>query len=276
MKVDFIVIGAMKAGTTSLYETLKDHPEISFSKVKETHFFSKSTDWKKELPKYHELFEKGEGMIYGEASTSYAFRPQHQNVAEKIYAYNPNMKLIYIVRNPINRSISHYMHSFAKGYTKLSIDEEVKNNAQIIQVSRYYYQIKPYLELFGREQIYFIDFKDFIKDRQSVLKDLADFLGIDPDPLLQIQEQHANPTIGVVKLHPRFGKFIQWMDPFLKLWPERFRLFVKKLIVNKNRVFQEKPKMKEHTKQKIIESIEPEIPKLEKLLDKDLSSWTDC
>ena len=61
MKVDFIIIGAMKCGTTSLAEILKCHPDISFSKIKEPHFFHRAKDWRKELDQYHKLFNKSEG-----------------------------------------------------------------------------------------------------------------------------------------------------------------------------------------------------------------------
>ncbi|WP_347839088.1 sulfotransferase domain-containing protein [uncultured Draconibacterium sp.] len=274
MKVDFIIIGAMKAGTTSLYELLKEHPQISFSKIKETHFFSQTSNWQKNIASYHKLFsEKEGGKLLGEASTSYAFRPHYKNVAEKIYNYNPDMKIIYIVRNPIDRSISHYMHSFSKGYTKLTIDEEIKSREHIIQVSRYFYQIEPYLKLFGKEQILFIDFEDFIKSKKEVLDKLAYFLNIDKKPFSTTHKLHANPTLGVIKLSPKFGRFINWFEPVIKLFPEHFRFLVKKMVVSKKRVFQEKPKMNVNTKQAIIEAIKPEIPELEKLMGKDLSKW---
>lgn len=115
MKVDFIILGAMKAGTSTLYEILKNHPEISFCKEKEPHFFSITTDWRNETEKYHKLFNKEKGKIYGEASTSYSLYPEcNLNIWHDIYAYNKKMKFIYIVHNPIDRVVSHYMQYYLK------------------------------------------------------------------------------------------------------------------------------------------------------------------
>ncbi|MDX8338069.1 sulfotransferase domain-containing protein [Draconibacterium sp. IB214405] len=275
MKVDFIIIGAMKAGTTSLYEVLKAHPDISFSKIKEAHFFSTTKNWEKDLPKYHKLFKEEEGKLYGEASPSYSAMPEFQNSAKIIHAYNPEMKIIYMVRNPIDRSISHYMHIFERGYTNLPIDEAFEKNPQIVKSSCYFYQVKPYLELFGKEQIFFIDFEDYIKDRKRVLKELSGFLEIDPEPLVNLKEIHANRTVGGYKLHPRYDKLLHRVGPLVELWPSGLKLFIKRLLSNKKRVFKEKPRIKEQTKQKILDAVKPEIPGLEKLLGKDLSNWID-
>ena len=264
----------MKAGTTSLYEVLKTHPNISFSKIKETHFFSKTEDWRTDLPKYHKLF-KEDGKLHGEASPSYSAMPEFKNPAEKIHAYNPEMKIIYMLRNPIDRSISHYMHRFERGYTELSIDEAIEKTPHIIKSSCYYFQIKPYLDLFGRDQILFIDFDDYIKDRNRVLEKLAGFLSIDSYPFVEMKEVHANRTLGGYKLHPRYDKLLHRVGPLVERWPGGLKLFIKRLLSNKKRVFQEKPQISGMTKRKILDAVKPEIPELETLLGKDLSKWIE-
>ncbi|MDZ7821446.1 MAG: sulfotransferase [Candidatus Marinimicrobia bacterium] len=116
MKVDFIILGAAKCGTTTLYRILKDHPDINFCREKEPDFFSKTEDWKTHLADYHKLFREEEGKIYGEASHSYTAYPRFNlNIWEDIHAYNPGMKFIYIVRDPVDRFISSYMQDYQRG-----------------------------------------------------------------------------------------------------------------------------------------------------------------
>src|SRR5690349_21805688 len=112
MKVNFIILGAMKCGTSSLSKILSLHPDISFSQPKEPDFFSKNNDWKNKLHEYHSLFPK-KAMLYGDGSTSYTKYPAYNlSIWDDIYEYNNNMKFIYLIRNPIERTISHYVHLY--------------------------------------------------------------------------------------------------------------------------------------------------------------------
>ena len=123
MKVDFFIVGAPKAGTTSLYHYLNEHPEISMSSQKEPDYFS-DADIQNEgmyygknridtIKKYHSLFDdNSESKLKGEASVSYLF---YKNVPQKIKAYNPDSKIIIMLRNPIERAFSHYLMDYRLG-----------------------------------------------------------------------------------------------------------------------------------------------------------------
>ena len=178
-KVDFMLIGAMKCGTSTLAQILKSHPDIGFCKIKEPHFFSKTENWRDNIDKYHDLFNFKEGKIFGEASTTYTQYPTFNlEIWNDIFNYNPQMKFIYLVRNPVDRAISHYMHIYERGYTNNSIEETLRN-LHILKPGLYFTQIKPFIDEFGNERVLIIDFDDLINDREALLKKISNFLEIE-------------------------------------------------------------------------------------------------
>lgn len=112
-----LIIGAMKCGTTSLYNYLAQHPEISACTYKEPSFFSTESNWSKGFEWYYDLWnwDKNRHKIALEASTSYTRIHEYSNAAEKIAAVDKNFKFIYIMRNPIKRIESHYTYEQALG-----------------------------------------------------------------------------------------------------------------------------------------------------------------
>ena len=106
---NLVIIGAMKAGTTSLHYYLNLHPEISMSKVKEPAFFIEERNWRKGIKRYSSLFTNQTSVV-GEASTEYTKYPHFKEVPAKMHSTIPEAKLIYLVRDPIVRILSEYMH----------------------------------------------------------------------------------------------------------------------------------------------------------------------
>jgi hypothetical protein len=120
MKVTFIIIGAQKCGTTTLFNLLNKHSSLIGSSDKEPHFFSTSKNWRQQLSDYHSLFEEQNNALYFEDSTTYTFYPlRNLRIWDDIYDNNPAMKFIYLVRKPTSRIISSYMHTYERGYTDL-------------------------------------------------------------------------------------------------------------------------------------------------------------
>ena len=102
MRVDFMMIGAQKAGTTSLAAQLAAHPQICFCREKEPGYFHKTDDWTAGLDQYHSLYSPTPGQLCGEASTYYTFFPEFCETHKRLYDYNPALKLIYVVRQPVH------------------------------------------------------------------------------------------------------------------------------------------------------------------------------
>ena len=136
MKVDFFIVGAPKAGTTSLYYYLNEHPEIEMSTQKETDFFSDSAIQKQglyygknridTLEKYHNLFPTTQEKKYGEASVSYLF---YEDVPEKIKAYNSKGKIIIMLRNLVDRAFSHYLMDYRLVLISSTLEEVIESRS---------------------------------------------------------------------------------------------------------------------------------------------------
>ncbi len=102
MLVDFMIVSAQKCGTTSLASQLAQHPDICFSRTKEPDYFNANSDWQSRLVQYHQLFDPQPEQLCGEASTMYTFLPEYMDTHVRLHAYNSNLKLIYIMRDPVD------------------------------------------------------------------------------------------------------------------------------------------------------------------------------
>jgi len=189
--VDFIMIGAMKAGSTTLADYLANSSEVCFSSNKEPQYFSRHfDDWS--LQKYHELWSDP-SMVCGEGSTCYSRWPKYQGVAKRIYEYNPKMKFVYILRHPIKRAYSHYVHNVVKGeFDYKSFDDALEKSDEIITSSQYMLQLKEYLQYFPAEQFLLVDFDDMVRSNHKVLNDIEEFLGVEKSEATQLETKHSN------------------------------------------------------------------------------------
>ncbi|MEA3469299.1 MAG: sulfotransferase, partial [Thermodesulfobacteriota bacterium] len=115
MKPNFFLIGAARSGTTSLHKYLEAHPEIFMSEVKEINYFSNNRYWEKGINWYESHFKTATEKIRGEASTSYTNYPLIKDVPKRLFHYLPDAKFIYILRDPIDRFLSHYLHRIRRG-----------------------------------------------------------------------------------------------------------------------------------------------------------------
>jgi hypothetical protein len=182
MKPNFFIIGAARSGTTSLYLYLEQHPDIYFPEVKELNFFSNPRYWNKGLDWYESRFNPQNTGVprLGEASTSYTRAPFSQGVPEKIASYAPDAKFIYIVRNPIDRFISHHLHRVQVGQETRSISNIIANliNEDFAWQGCYNYQIEQFLKFFNPDQIYVVSMEELSQSPDSLVKKIFQFLGV--------------------------------------------------------------------------------------------------
>lgn len=179
---DFLVIGAMKAATTSLYEDLKRHPGIFLPLDKEPEdLASDEVLTPRGLQGYARLFRDARpGQLVGEASTAYSKRPDVEGVAERARALmGERLKIIYMVRDPIERMVSHYRHDWLEGAVVGAIGETLLREPRYVNYSRYHYQLEPWILAFGWDQILVVRFEDYTRDRVTALSRILHFLGVD-------------------------------------------------------------------------------------------------
>ena len=214
-KPNLFIVGAPKSGTTFLYERLKNNEELFFPKIKELNFFSYNIlnkksyyrDFKiKEKKKYLKFYNFDKKKYYADCSVSYFAFPV---VAKNIYDFNPNAKIIIIVRDPYKRAFSHYLMDKRMGYAKKDFIKYISNEMeypfhyhQYINNSLYYKNIKNYEELFGKSNVLVLNLEKIEKD----LGRIYSFLNIEK----RLQDINFNEVVNQSKA-PRniFGKFLQ-------------------------------------------------------------------
>lgn len=280
MKVDFMIIGAQKSGTTSLYRLLEQHPSLCFSKTKEPNFWC-DKDWSKGIDAYHSLFQQKENVLYGEASTSYTLLPFKEisggsangrfssdklpykltniGIWDDLYEYNPSLKFIYIVRRPFERIVSNYKHFYQRGYINSGLDDAVVSERFLIDFTRYYTQISPYLERFGKENVLLLNFDDLKNNQLGIVKQVTEFLGINMSSIPD-KAVHANKTT-TSKTHYYFDRL---PGIFVRLLP-----FIAK------RKLKGKPVLSETSKKIVATMLKHEIDMLGKIMGKDLHHWLE-
>lgn len=178
---DFIIIGAMKCGTTSLYHYLREHPEVFMPARKELDFFTQEINWPKGIGWYERQFAGWEGArSVGEASTTYTKYPRHKDVPKRMAEHLPDARLIYLLRHPIERIRSHYLHRVATGGERVDINQAVIEKPFYVDFSRYAMQMEQYLDHYPHERIMIVRTEELRNEQTSTLEKLYSWLGVDP------------------------------------------------------------------------------------------------
>jgi Sulfotransferase domain len=177
-KPDFIIIGAMKCATSSLHTQLAQQPGIFMSTPKEPNFFSDDKEYARGISWYQSLFQEAQpGDISGESSTHYTKLPNYSLCVERLSSYLPNVKLIYVMRHPIDRLISHYIHQWSQNVFTCDINQTVDQYQELIAYSCYTRQLEPYINVYGKENILPVFFEAVKAHPQRELEKIARFIG---------------------------------------------------------------------------------------------------
>jgi hypothetical protein len=181
MLPNFLIIGASKAGTTSLWAYLREHPQVFMCEPKELHFFVADMNWSRGLRWYEQHFEDaGDAIAVGEACGAYARYPMRRGVPARIAEVIPDARLIYLVRHPIKRMISNYILNVRLGVEReSSLERALFTDPQYLDASRYTMQIEQYLPYFDREQLLIVQSEDLSEDRGLTLERIFEFLRVD-------------------------------------------------------------------------------------------------
>jgi Sulfotransferase family len=174
---DFIVIGAMKSATTTLHEQLARQPGILMSRPKEPNFFSDDRMYARGWRWYSSLFASAaEDDLRGESSTHYTKLPDYPRTVARMVRDLPQVKLIYVMRHPIDRLMSQYMHELTTGRIKVDIHDAIERHDELIEYGRYAMQLGPYVDAYGFENILPVFFPRLVRHSQSELERIGRFL----------------------------------------------------------------------------------------------------
>jgi hypothetical protein len=186
------LIGAMKSGTNYLRKLLDLHPSVFMAEVDEPSYFVDPRELKAIWPEmwahgywrdegnYLRLFEAaGEAAILGEASTNYTKRPLVTGVAERLHGFNRDARLIYLLRDPVERAISHYWHMVRYHSEYRPIAVAMREDPQYVSVSHYAMQLEPFRERFGLDRIVVLTYEQLVSDPGATMQSLYRWLGLD-------------------------------------------------------------------------------------------------
>jgi len=291
MKLDFICIGAQKAGTTTLHEILKQHPDIYLPERKEAHFFDqeerfqKGTDWW-----WNNFFANNykNQRVKGVITPEYLY---FKEVPNRIYtAFGADTKIIVILRDPIDRAYSHYLMSKRRGYEKLSFEEAIfaepnriqqgefeRNHFSYIDRGRYLEQLKRYYSLFNPDNILTLVFEEDIKlNLQENVQKIEHFLNVDPLVLnTKIKSNQASEPKSM-RLVSFLHQSNKYRSLFAKLIPsDNLKYKIKTFLVSIN----QKPSKQSSILTKSLKDslfnqyFSDEVKQIELLIGRDLECW---
>ena len=267
---NFIICGTQKRGTTALYHYLREHPEIYMSEKKEVHFFD--LNWNKGLNWYEKHFKVTSGAkAIGEASPFYMYL---EEVPERIHEILPDAKLIFILRNPVDRAYSHYWHEVKLGFEYLTFEEAIKKEEErlsdgtIFSKQHYSYkdrgkyieQIKRFMKYFSKDQILILLNDDLKKNPVNVMRKVFEFLEVDPN--FTSPNWHVPHYVGK---QPRIWR-LQRLKAKIPI------SFVHGLIDRAN-LKPGYPPVGPQIRMKLIEYFKPYNKELEKFLGRKLDNW---
>ncbi len=297
---NFLVIGAPKTGTSSLYHYLNQHPQIYMSSNKEPHFFAfegKRPDFcgpgdegawinrgsVPELPAYEALFDGvSDEKAIGEASTMYLYLPQ---AAPRIRQYIPDAKLIAILRHPVDRAYSHFLHlrreareplrDFSKALREEQqrIDKHWSPVWHYQNVGFYGEQLQRYFDQFEREQIRVYLYEEWQKNPQAIVSEIFQFLGVDPIFSPDMSVKHNVSSF--VHKNKAWHDFLTGSNPLktvLKaIIPANIRKPISAKAYRKN--MEPPSQLHKEIRQEAIEIFRSDLLKLQDIIEKDISHW---
>ena len=274
LKPNFLIPGSGRSGSSFLHSCLMQHPQIFFSTIKEPSYFSKYYDLGHEWYLKKHFMSKKKFPIVGEASTQYFYRVK---ATKRIYEFNPDFKLVFIIRNPVFRAFSNYNREVQMWGEYRSFEEIIKNDDRYTWPAMYYSHLSRYLKYFSKSQLKVIVFERFIKNVEKHLKEICIFLNINPNFKFNPGSFRQNPS--KMPISPKLQKYnkkyfeLNRREPLLA---QAFRVGCRSLINFSNHLLyksREFPKMKEATQKFLKDFFNEEILKLEELLDEDLTIW---
>jgi hypothetical protein len=206
---NLFLIGAMKSGTSYLSELLGAHPAIFMSAEKEPTYFVDPSVLRQDWPRmweqgywrsedrYLSLFAAaGQAAVIGEGSTCYSKLPTYAHVAERILDFSPQARFIYIMRDPIERTISHYWHFVGSSRERRPMPVAIRSNPEYTDVSYYARQLGEYLQHVGRERIFVLTFEELLTNPAEQMSRIYAWLGVDSSfPLPDIPARHVTPAV---------------------------------------------------------------------------------
>ena len=303
-KPNFFIVGAPKCGTTSLCRYLKQHPDVFIPDLKEPNYFSYDLATKRirsrmALRDYLNLFKDANSKAIGEGSTQYLYS---QIAAQEIYNFNPDAKIIIMLRNPVDFLYSYHnqcLLTLAEDIQDLKsaleaeperragkrIPKECRGEATLFysELAKFAEQVQRYYDLFGRDRVQIIIFDDFKANTAQVYRSTLKFLAVDPEFKPEFKVYNSRQKVRNQSLYRAYMNF-KWTALKIGRWlkPLPFHALIKRVarnIINsaylKNLLRQnESSTIEPELREQLIVKFTPEVVKLSQIINRDLTNWT--
>ncbi len=274
---NLIVIGAQKCGTTSLHYYLGLHPEIFMSREKELVYFIEELNWSKGIDWYRSRFASN-APVLGESSTGYSHCTVFPGVPERMHHVVPEARLIYVLRDPVERILSSYIHTWASGEEKRPLNEALKEpeSSPYVLRSMYYRQLEQYLPYFPDSRILIITAEALLgKDRLSTLKKVFAFLEVD--------DSFWSKRFALTWHETRFKRKNTRVGELLEAWPlkEKLRFLpfevrgaAERLLLLPFSRRVNRPLLGEGLQEGVVRVLKPDIDRLRSHTGQRFSEWS--
>jgi hypothetical protein len=297
---NFLMIGAAKSGTSAIYRQLRHHPDVFMSHIKEPSFFAlQGHDLHfagpgdmdalgacavNNLDEYSRLFEAGRGAaVVGEASNIYLYSPAAPRAIKEML---PNVKMIAVLRDPVERAFSAYLMMLRDGRESLPLDqalEQAEDRAekgwtyfwQYQRLGLYAKQLKRYFELFPREQILTLLYDDFLINPADFMDRVCTFLGVEPWTFSNIKANVSRDPTKWRTVRSSLLRDVMNVDSGLK---RVVRKAVPRRMFNRTgaairRMNMAVPRLDAPTREKLVAYYQEDMAELERLTGHDLTRW---
>jgi hypothetical protein len=266
---NLLVIGAMKCGTTSLHRYLRLHPDIEMSAPKELNYFVEQLQWGLGPEWYRSHFDP-RARIRGESSVHYTNFPRFDGVPARIHKLMPEVRLVYMVRDPIERMLSHYVHNRAGGYERLPAEEALSRPSSYVDRSRYFLQLERYLEHFDPSQILITTQEDLNVRRRETLARVFAFLGVDAafdSPQFEREWETGQGKGRRFSVLDRLARLpgMRVFDKSYDHLPENVLWLIERIAYSPRGGAIEKPEISEELREQLRQTFRPDVAQLEAL-----------
>ena len=275
---DVIGIGAEKCGTTSLHYYLKAHPEIGVQRSKEMRFFVDGAGgrWHRGLDWYVRQFPGDRRTLVESHGGGYSAYPFRQGVPARIHATIPQARFLYVVRDPIERLISRWVHNYANGDEHRPLDEALADldDIEYVPQSRYAFQLEQYLGLFAPSRFLIVDQRDLLSRRHETLRAIFRFLAV--------REDFSSPQFEVIRHPSRIKRRLNPLGAALdKVVGRRLldrlgnsgRHWFKRLVYTPVSTRIERPQLDRALRARLREVFRPDVRRLEEIAGRRFDGW---
>ncbi len=289
MLPNFLLIGTAKGGTNALHNYLRAHPDIFMPETKELKFFSNEEVWSKGIDWYKSLFPEGYALR-GEGSVQYTMYPNFPDVPQRIQDHVPDVRFIYLMRNPVDRMRSQYRHLVALEWEHDSIDKALlrdwpslepyrrpEQKALYIHYSMYAMQLERYFEIFDRSRFLLLTSEALHHNRPETMKKVLAFLDLDPEWTAPVFEQEFHKgedrrTLRNPALHARIQR-IPGYRALTRATPQRLKVMIAPAIVKRTDPGETAIQISSEFRSELEDILRPDVARLRNYMDDGFDGW---